>query len=289
MGGPQWITGAERLTPSAPGGAMSEGPGGPPRVIWHTTEGANFDVMRRVLTDKGAEPHVLYDPASDRLGQFLPLNVSGRAVKNAGSVRNNRVGLVCIQVEVCGYAAHPFTDTWRPGPNFAALMAAIRAWGIPDVWPAGPPPPYPRGSDPRSMSVWLTRGGHFGHSQIPGNDHGDPGAINTTAIFAAAPQGDDMPTVQEVWEYPITRDAGGGRLVKIPMWRSVLDAVDTGRQATAAVARLAADVAGLSAAVKALAAGTSVDLDAVQAAARAGAEQALAEGVKVDVSVGGQQ
>lgn len=98
-----------------------------------------------------------------------------------------------------------------------------------------------------------------------------------------------MPTVQEVWEYPITRDAGGGRLVKIPMWRSVLDAVDTGRQATAAVARLAADVAGLSAAVKALAAGTSVDLDAVQAAARAGAEQALAEGVKVDVSVGGQQ
>ena len=27
MGGPQWITGAERLTPSAPGGAMSEGPG----------------------------------------------------------------------------------------------------------------------------------------------------------------------------------------------------------------------------------------------------------------------
>ena len=87
-----------------------------------------------------------------------------------------------------------------------------------------------------------------------------------------------MPTVQEVWEYPITRDAGSGRLVKIPMWRSVLDAVDTGRQATATVARLTADVAGLSAAVKALAAGTSVDLDAVQAAAKAGAEQALSEG-----------
>ena len=57
----------------------------------------------------------------------------------------------------------------------------------------------------------------------------------------------------------------------------------------AAPSLIDADVAGLSAAVKALAAGTSVDLDAVQAAARAGAEQALAEGVKVDVSVGGQQ
>lgn len=288
MGGPQWITGAERLTPSAPGGAMSEGPGGPPRVIWHTTEGANFDVMRRVLTDKGAEPHVLYDPASDRLGQFLPLNVSGRAVKNAGSVRNNRVGLVCIQVEVCGYAAHPFTDTWRPGPNFAALMAAIRAWGIPDVWPAGPPPPYPRGSDPRSMSVWLTRGGHYGHSQIPGNDHGDPGAINTTAIFAAAPEGDDMPTAAEVAaavlntryaEY-VDENKDGVRTQ-----RTIADMIYATHRNTVV---LTGQVGALAGIVAAMSKGT-LTAEQVIAAAREGAEQALAEGVKVDVSVGGQQ
>lgn len=288
MGGPQWITGAERLTPSAPGGAMSEGPGGPPRVIWHTTEGANFDVMRRVLTDKGAEPHVLYDPASDRLGQFLPLNVSGRAVKNAGSVRNNRVGLVCIQVEVCGYAAHPFTDTWRPGPNFAALMAAIRAWGIPDVWPAGPPPPYPRGSDPRSMSVWLTRGGHYGHSQIPGNDHGDPGAINTTAIFAAAPEGDDMPTAAEVAaavlntryaEYVDEHKDG------VRTQRTIADMIYATHRNTVV---LTGQVGALAGIVAAMSKGT-LTAEQVIAAAREGAEQALAEGVKVDVSVGGQQ
>lgn len=288
MGGPQWITGAERLTPSAPGGAMSEGPGGPPRVIWHTTEGANFDVMRRVLTDKGAEPHVLYDPASDRLGQFLPLNVSGRAVKNAGSVRNNRVGLVCIQVEVCGYAAHPFTDTWRPGPNFAALMAAIRAWGIPDVWPAGPPPPYPRGSDPRSMSAWLTRGGHYSHSQIPGNDHGDPGAINTTAIFAAAPEGDDMPTAAEVAaavlntryaEYVDEHKDG------VRTQRTIADMIYATHRNTVV---LTGQVGALAGIVAAMSKGT-LTAEQVIAAAREGAEQALAEGVKVDVSVGGQQ
>lgn len=288
MGGPQWITGAERLTPSAPGGAMSEGPGGPPRVIWHTTEGANFDVMRRVLTDKGAEPHVLYDPASDRLGQFLPLNVSGRAVKNAGSVRNNRVGLVCIQVEVCGYAAHPFTDTWRPGPNFAALMAAIRAWGIPDVWPAGPPPPYPRGSDPRSMSAWLTRGGHYSHSQIPGNDHGDPGAINTTAIFAAAPEGDDMPTAAEVAAAVLnTRYAEYVDEYKdgVRTQRTIADMIYATHRNTVV---LTGQVGALAGIVAAMSKGT-LTAEQVIAAAREGAEQALAEGVKVDVSVGGQQ
>lgn len=123
----------------------------------------------------------------------------------------------------------------------------------------------------------------------PGRQGPDDGPRNHVGVTWETYQEDSMPTVKDVWEYPITRDAGSGRLVKIPMWRSVLDAVDTGRQATAAVARLTADVAGLSAAVKALAAGTSVDLDAVQAAAKAGAEQALSEGVKVDVSVGGAQ
>ena len=288
MGGPQWITGAERLTPSAPGGAMSEGPGGPPRVIWHTTEGANFDVMRRVLTDKGAEPHVLYDPASDRLGQFLPLNVSGRAVKNAGSVRNNRVGLVCIQVEVCGYAAHPFTDTWRPGPNFAALMAAIRAWGIPDVWPAGPPPAYPRGSDPRSMSAWLTRGGHYSHSQIPGNDHGDPGAIDIAAIFAAAPEGDDMPTAAEVAAAVLnTRYAEYVDEYKdgVRTQRTIADMIYATHRNTVV---LTGQVGALAGIVAAMSKGT-LTAEQVIAAAREGAEQALAEGVKVDVSVGGQQ
>jgi hypothetical protein len=75
----------------------------------------------------------------------------------------------------------------------------------------------------------------------PGRQGPDDGPRNHVGVTWETYQEDSMPTVKEVWEYPITRDAGGGRLVKIPMWRSVLDAVDTGRQATAAVARLEAE------------------------------------------------
>ena len=182
---------------------MQDGPVGPPRVVWHTTEAppgvpAMFGRMRDVLTKKSAEPHILIDPVTDRCGQFLPFGVSGRALRNAGDVRNNRVGPACIQIEVIAYAETPFTDYWQPGPNWLALMAAIRSWDIPDVFPAGPPPRWVPGrgntpQDPRSLTVWLSRGGHYGHSQVTGNDHGDPGGIDTEALLALRPQEDDMP------------------------------------------------------------------------------------------------
>lgn len=207
MTGTLWVPGAERITPSLPGGDMSEGPGGPPRVVWHTTEApagsdASWTNVIKVLRDKNAEPQVMWDPVTDRLGQFMPLNVSARALRNDGTTKTNRVGEVCIQVEVMGYAARPFTDDWRPGPNYRALMAAIRSWGIPDVWPAGPPPrfiadpPHNVPEDDRDRPTWLRKGGHYSHSQIPGNDHGDPGGISTIALFAKAP----LPTEDEVTE-----------------------------------------------------------------------------------------
>jgi hypothetical protein len=189
-----WIPGAERLTPSSPGGTITSK--APPRVVWHTTEAdpgtsSVWSAMVGVLRNKSAEPQVLYDPLTDRLGQFLPLNVGGRALRNDGATLTNRVGRACIQIEVIGRSAKPFTDYWRPGKNFRAFMAAVRSWGIKDVWPAGPPPrfiaspPHNVPESPRSRTIWLNRGGHYGHSHIPGNDHGDPGGISTTALFAA--------------------------------------------------------------------------------------------------------
>lgn len=145
-----------------------------------------FAAMVRVLKDKSAEPQILWDPITDRLGQFMPLNLSGRALRNdTDGTRNNRVGRVCIQIEVIGYAKNPFTDNWKPGKNYRAMMAAIRSWGIPDVFPMGPPPKYPGGSR-RDRAIWRGKGGHFCHANVPGNDHGDPGAISPAKLFAAA-------------------------------------------------------------------------------------------------------
>jgi hypothetical protein len=167
-----------------------DSPNRPARVVWHTTESgagnAAFNSVGKYLTSIGAEPHFLYDPTTDRLGQYGPLDQSARALKNDGSTRTNRTGRACIQIEVLGRAATPFTGYWRPGKNFKALMSAIRSWGIPDEFPL--PLAKTASATKRDRSVWLAKGGHYGHCNVPGNDHWDPGAINTAALFAAAPK-----------------------------------------------------------------------------------------------------
>ncbi|MFI2412649.1 peptidoglycan-binding protein [Streptomyces sp. NPDC018947] len=183
-----WISGAERLGDGTIGGPMDT-PDAPARAVWHTTESgagdAAFESVGAYLMSIHAEPHLLYDPTTDRLGQFGPLDRSARALRNDGSTRTNRTGRVCVQVEVLARANRPFTDYWKPGPRFAALLAAIRSWGVPDRWPAGDLAASPGMPAPRSRSVWLSSGGHYGHANVPGNDHWDPGAVSRTALLAA--------------------------------------------------------------------------------------------------------
>lgn len=193
--GTLWIPGAERLPCSKAGGTITST--APPRAVWHTVEGTSgspgaWTGSIKTLNAKSAEPHVLWDPLDDRLGQFMPLNLSGRALKNDGATQTNRVGRVCIQIEVIAFSARPFTAYWTPGPKFKALVAALKSWGIAvDVWPAGAPPkfidspPHNVPENDRDRKTWLTKGGYFSHSQIPANDHGDPGGISIVALAAA--------------------------------------------------------------------------------------------------------
>ncbi|MFI2620406.1 peptidoglycan-binding protein [Streptomyces sp. NPDC018584] len=199
--GPAYIEGAIRFGRQAIGGAMDT-PGNPPRGTWHTTEspaGASyFTSIAAYLIRVGAEPQVIYDPLSDKLGQFGPLTKSGRALRNDGSRRTNREGKVNIQVEVLGRASQPWTKGFDPDkkPNFRKLLAAMRANGIPDVWPAGKPPATATAASkgPRSRTTWQTRGGHYGHSQIPGQDHWDPGAIDTAIVPGKGTSSPSTPT-----------------------------------------------------------------------------------------------
>jgi hypothetical protein len=187
-----WIKEAARLGDGSIGGAM-DSPSAPGRVVWHTTESghgdASFTNVGKYLISIGAEPHILYDPTTDRLGQYGPLNQSARALKNDGLTRTNRTGRVCIQIEVLARANTPFTGYWKPGPNFRALMRAIRSWGVPDAWPGGSCAP----GASRNRSTWAGKGGHYGHCHVPGNDHWDPGNIDRAAIFKAASAGTPAP------------------------------------------------------------------------------------------------
>jgi hypothetical protein len=59
----------------------------------------------------------------------------------------------------------------------------LRSLGIPDAWPGGAPTAFTR--DTVSLDTWLKLGGHYGHNQIPGNSHVDPGPMPN--LFASAP------------------------------------------------------------------------------------------------------
>jgi hypothetical protein len=183
--GPAYIDGVERLGGQVIGGAMDHPESGP-RFTWHVTVSPTgyFTSMASYLINAGFEPQVLYDPKTDRLGQFGPLTQSARALQNDGTRRTNREGLVNIQVEVVAMPSPPWTDGFDPAtkPNFRKLLAAGRAHGIPDVWPAGPP--VARSSDPmpRRRDIWQSKAGHYGHCHVPGNSHWDPGGIDTAKV-----------------------------------------------------------------------------------------------------------
>ncbi|MFC8008648.1 peptidoglycan-binding protein [Streptomyces cinereoruber] len=191
-GGPAYIDGVVRFGDQSIGGAMDT-PNNPPRFTWHTTESpagkSYFYSVAAYLIRVGAEPQVIYDPVSDLLGQFGPLTQSGRALRNDGARRTNREGKVNIQVEVLARAKEPWTRGFDPArkPNYRKLIAAGRAHGVPDDWPAGKPAASPSVSKKRDRTVWQTKGGHYGHCDVPGNDHWDPGAIDTTIVPGKPP------------------------------------------------------------------------------------------------------
>lgn len=216
MAGEVWIKEAEDLRPSGSSGTMS-GQGGP-RCTLHCTVSnpGSFDAMDDVLTSKQAESHLLYDYKTDRLGQYFPLNQSSRALMSGShSVSHNKMGTVNIQIEVCAQPVDWTADPlWKPGPNFRAMIRAVRSWGIRDEFVYRP---AKSGSDNvrRSWDTFdsTSTGGNrwWGHCHVPSPEsHWDPGPLNLTKFFAAAdpttptPSGDAMPfLVQKIGQDPV--------------------------------------------------------------------------------------
>lgn len=194
--GEVWIKEAEQLTPVGSHNAMS-GVGGP-RATLHCTVSnpGSFDAMVRVLRSKSSESHLLYDPKTDRLGQFFPLNRAARALaRGTLAYSHNRVGSINIQIEVCAMPVG-WTADWHPGPNFRAMMRAIRSWGIADEFiyrPAKTPADRANVVRPNNLLTSTAGGGKWwGHCHYgQGESHWDPGPINLAKFFAA---GAPLPT-----------------------------------------------------------------------------------------------
>lgn len=217
-----WVPGAERQ-PESNGGSMA---GGPPRVIWHVTWdqlGAGgrmprFDSVARYLRGVDFCPHLMWDPWGGRIMQFYPATTSARAVRNrAGGVETNRQGSVCLQIEtwfspgavVNGVKYATVADT--PCVNLERIMGWARGWGVPDVWPGG----WPRWSgNSRDSSRWVSQAGHYGHSQVPENDHDDPGPMPRSMFRIGVPTPGGAPGLVAPSGVPALRAGSTGAAVR---------------------------------------------------------------------------
>ncbi|MEC3995140.1 hypothetical protein VSR01_17020 [Actinacidiphila sp. DG2A-62] len=148
--------------------------------------------------------------------QHFDIDVSARALENrAGGVETNTLN--CAQVELVGTCVAAHRGAWGsalagvdyvywPEPPDWALeqVAAFVAWlhtnhgvplAAPPVWLAyGPDPrrpgvsPASYGASPARMTPaqWTSFRGVCGHSHVPENSHGDPGAFPITKLLAMA-------------------------------------------------------------------------------------------------------
>jgi hypothetical protein len=150
--------------------------GGAPRAVWLTSDTDPRAVSARSvaqsLTREGRPPHLVWSPYTGELVQPVPMTQA--AARLPGEV--GREGRVCAQIVVVGHARDPFTTS--PLAGLETIMSWLDAWGVPRRWPAGPPLPSPQAyNSPRHRRQWA-RGGHFGHSQVPGSETADPGGID---------------------------------------------------------------------------------------------------------------
>ena len=116
---------------------------------------------------------------------MIPANRGAKGLENRpGGVETNRAGTYVIQIEVVGQAAHPFTD--GPMVGLPTIQAWLTSLGIPAVW---------SGTPDRSVVNWA-KAGHFGHVDVPEQNHTDPGNVNKLAL--TTPTGDPSMSAAEV-------------------------------------------------------------------------------------------
>lgn len=198
-----WIPGVERI----PGNSAGSFTHPVNKWLWHTTEGSSITGAVAAYRKNNSWPHLTWNPITGEIVQHLPFDVAARSLKHPpGTIATNTHGV--IQVEVVARAAQPFTDLPRL-PGLDRLRGAWKSLGIPESFPAGPPPAYP-GPSNRSVTIWRDKAGHFCHANVPNNDHGDPGKINPAKLFLDTPVPNPQPQPQPT---PEDNDMSGLRII----------------------------------------------------------------------------
>jgi len=185
-------------------GNTGEMNGGPARAVWHITSNTTDWTFANELgwfTGGGADvaPRLLWEPFTGQIAQFFPADSRSLSLQNAGDVRVNRTGVYCVQIEIVftegetvgGKKYATVRDT--PCKGLDSIMAWLRSLDIPDTWPGGAPTAFARDTVP--LDTWTKMGGHYGHNQIPGNTHVDPGPMPDLFVTPSPPKPATHPTV----------------------------------------------------------------------------------------------
>lgn len=178
--------------------------GGPFKIVHHTTEGTSASGAFSAYLANRSDPHFTVD--EHKIVQHIDTGEAARALKNPrGGVQTNRDS--AIQIEVVGFAHRPKSKaTLR---NVARLCRWIeQTHDIPKDWPNGRPKPARDGRDPgghnRDAQTWNSKGGHYGHSNVPENTHWDPAYLDEEVEFLMRFSGeeglgnfDEFPSIPE--------------------------------------------------------------------------------------------
>lgn len=166
----------------------------PFKIVHHTTEGPTAAGAFREYDKTHNIPHFTVDETG--IYQHVDTDVAVTALAHpAGTGETNRSG--AIQFELVAFAGKP--KNRRALLNVGRLCRwAEQQYGIPKVWPNGPPNPPRDGHDPghhnRNAVTWRTEGGHYGHCHVPANAHWDPGYTSEELQFLMSVELGDQPS-----------------------------------------------------------------------------------------------
>jgi hypothetical protein len=207
-----WMPGAARMPAGSDGGMLK---GGAPRIIWQALGSDPRKVSARSAAQRlgqlGRASHLVWNPLGGEVVQLIPMVRAGRSLgwpegleqlSRPGPQRSqlacrtpqaaegclsevNCEGRLCVQICVIAFAWEPFTS--GPMAGLQEILDWLDSWGMPRIWPAGRPAPFPHGHATfRSRRLWA-RGGHFGASQVPDWTATGPGAVDVERLTGQRP------------------------------------------------------------------------------------------------------
>lgn len=213
-----WYPKATKLNQGYGGG---EYVGGPPRLVFHTTEGTSWDGHKYY--------HIGFREVNGviEVRQWRTIAEASRALFNGPDpVQTNRQGDVCINVAIIGYAKDSSNLSGAMKDALAQFIEwAHDEWDIPYILPINwcGSEGYGTGGDCRlTISEWISFTGICGHQHVPDdNTHWDPGHFPiedileriSMATFADVPE--DHKYYDDIeWMYARGITKGAGKDVK---------------------------------------------------------------------------